>query len=612
MIRDPATARAHLMLTSEINLGECSKLAMVKAVQHVVSSHEALRTTIETDSTGRPWQVIHDPSSLHIELIDFDEENAGVTIAQQPLDLSTQLPIRVALQRKPSGGSRLILVVHHIAVDGTALDLVSQHISSAALSYDGHANHRCNPDQWSPRDQADFETSPQGQAMNARAQGHWISAGDEMPRDFPPERLVQDALGWSSIQIKSARLSKICAQARRTNKCLPSAVLLAAFAISIARQKGRDSTLFATTQSNRSESRLRSYIGTLIEQAWIVVRTTPEITVRQLLQNTSRSIMESIHFGIYDPGPVYLASVARGVNQANDGAIGWNYLKRKCDCTTATPETEETMIQPWRTQRKQKNGVFVVDHGSHMIISIQVSGSIYSDEDLATLAANLPTVIEQFDTLSEQPLEALEHPFKTRVLDSRWADREGAWIYLPDLEKVVSHFPGVSTAKIFFQANDDETRNLLICCIEATVAFVMPELREHIGRSIGDRVWYAMPDKFNVYASTPESPSDFSSWDSLPITAEYGAGTHGSHSRRAEHIVRQAATSTGIPALPSGPLTLSYAESGAEYVMMPAFTEAIHHSGATAVNIFDFMTPAGMETIIESGLVREHAGLIGD
>ncbi|EAV43855.1 putative non-ribosomal peptide synthetase [Stappia aggregata IAM 12614] len=96
----------------------------------VIERHEVLRTVYPQDGTGAPYQAIRPDfvSEDLIRIVSLPPDEARSELARQsvrPFDLSSDLPVRVTITTdengKPETQSVMQLIVHHIAIDGSAL-----------------------------------------------------------------------------------------------------------------------------------------------------------------------------------------------------------------------------------------------------------------------------------------------------------------------------------------------------------------------------------------------------------------------------------------------------------------------------------------------------------
>lgn len=104
-----------------------------QAICETVAANEMLRTIYGTEN-GTFYQCVQNAEQFHIvhlpdtmDLQQAYEQEAGTVI-----DIFQDLPIRIAvLQQKES--CTVFITVHHIAADGTAMQIIMKEISNATM-----------------------------------------------------------------------------------------------------------------------------------------------------------------------------------------------------------------------------------------------------------------------------------------------------------------------------------------------------------------------------------------------------------------------------------------------------------------------------------------------
>ncbi|MEU2830808.1 amino acid adenylation domain-containing protein [Streptomyces lavendulae] len=118
--------------------------AMRTAVLDVVHRHESLRTLI-VEEDGVPFQHIVPPDALSLDIavepVDRDGLDDALTDeAAHRFDLSTEIPIRAKVFRRAADDHVLVLVIHHIASDGSsAAPLIRDLTTAYTARRDGRA-----------------------------------------------------------------------------------------------------------------------------------------------------------------------------------------------------------------------------------------------------------------------------------------------------------------------------------------------------------------------------------------------------------------------------------------------------------------------------------------
>ncbi|MFJ8057670.1 amino acid adenylation domain-containing protein [Streptomyces sp. NPDC096142] len=120
-----------LRLTGELSVG-----ALESALRDVVERHEVLRTVIVEDDDGVPHQQVLAPGEkpFGLPVVEVTEEQRAAAVgepATETFDLAGDVPVRVRLVRCGPYDHTLVLVVHHIAMDGESLSVLLRDLGTA-------------------------------------------------------------------------------------------------------------------------------------------------------------------------------------------------------------------------------------------------------------------------------------------------------------------------------------------------------------------------------------------------------------------------------------------------------------------------------------------------
>ncbi|MEU9587855.1 non-ribosomal peptide synthetase [Streptomyces werraensis] len=105
--------------------GALDQDALVAAIHDVVERHEILRTTYGTDDAGEPYARILPmaEAALRVPVAEVTPEGLSAEVERavaHRFDLTADLPFRAALLRCSPQEHVLVLVIHHIASDGSS------------------------------------------------------------------------------------------------------------------------------------------------------------------------------------------------------------------------------------------------------------------------------------------------------------------------------------------------------------------------------------------------------------------------------------------------------------------------------------------------------------
>jgi amino acid adenylation domain-containing protein len=265
-----------------------------------LARHEALRTTFRSES-GVPVQVIDDtPACQPLLVTSVDELPAGEResaaralirdIARAPFDLATGPLVRAALVRLSPETHVLAMVVHHIVADGWSFRILFDELSAdyEAISRGGGPAAAEPPIQYA--DFAIWQVEHAEDGGYALAERFWRTALADHPPALPlptdepyPARQTFDAGGIDATIDRGLtdRLRQFAAQQGTTQ----FAVLLAAYAVVLARLTGRDDLMIAVPMAARTRPETESVVGMFMNTVMIRIRVDRDGTLRDLVQS---------------------------------------------------------------------------------------------------------------------------------------------------------------------------------------------------------------------------------------------------------------------------------------------------------------------------------------
>ncbi|WP_281279367.1 amino acid adenylation domain-containing protein [Streptomyces armeniacus] len=124
--------------------GELDAAALEQAVRDVVARHESLRTVFAEDDRGVPYQRVLAADAVSLEMpvrqvAPGELADAMAEVASHPFDLATQIPIGATLLRLGEQEHVLVLLIHHIASDGTSMAPLARDLAAAYAARCGGA-----------------------------------------------------------------------------------------------------------------------------------------------------------------------------------------------------------------------------------------------------------------------------------------------------------------------------------------------------------------------------------------------------------------------------------------------------------------------------------------
>ncbi|QNP68637.1 amino acid adenylation domain-containing protein [Streptomyces roseirectus] len=277
--------------------GPLERVALEAALGDVVARHEPLRT-LHPDFQGAPYQHILGPREGRPALTVTPATEAALpalmtAAARHRFDLATELPLRVTLFTLDADTHVLLLLAHHIAVDGWSMAPLLRDLSQAYA-----ARLTGEPPQWAelPVRYADFArwqrellgSASDPDSLMSRHIAFWrdalAGAPDELP--LPVDRVRPEEPSGDGARVAftldaelHAGLVALAAEARVT----VFMVLQAGLAALLTRfGAGTDVTL-GTPVAGRDDSGLDDLVGFFVNSLTLRTDTSGDPAFRELL-----------------------------------------------------------------------------------------------------------------------------------------------------------------------------------------------------------------------------------------------------------------------------------------------------------------------------------------
>ncbi|MFJ1759573.1 non-ribosomal peptide synthase/polyketide synthase [Amycolatopsis sp. NPDC088138] len=256
------------------------------AVDDVVARHEALRTVFVSHG-DEPVQQIRPTGDVRWTFAESTEDTLGADLAaatEESFDLGRELPIRAALFTLATGGSVLLLVVHHIACDGWSMAPLLRQVGEA---YTARARHETPA--WAPLpvQYADYTLWQQELPVN-RDLVYWRDALTGLPEELPlptdrPRPPVASHRGGVvPMDVPAdvrAKLTELAAESGATLFM----VLQAAFAALLTRLGAGDDVPVGSPVAGRGDAALDDLVGFFVNTVVLRTETGGDPTFRELL-----------------------------------------------------------------------------------------------------------------------------------------------------------------------------------------------------------------------------------------------------------------------------------------------------------------------------------------
>jgi nonribosomal peptide synthetase DhbF len=276
-----------------------------RALSTIVSRHEILRSSFGF-AGDEPFQLAHPARPLHLPLEDLSSrgpasQQDGVESAlreewQRPFDLATAPLLRARLIRLASHDHVFIRNCHHIVFDASSNRRFNAEL---AMLYDAFAAGAESPLPPLPAQYADFARWQRRHVEGNRlAEGiaYWKTqlAGIPEPFTLSPDHAPAGQRTFAADECEAvvgAGLMGAVRELARRERATPYMVLLAAFAIVLARQTGDGDVVFGSPITDRGRPEFDPLVGLFVNLLVLRLRVDPAMRCRALISEARRTAM---------------------------------------------------------------------------------------------------------------------------------------------------------------------------------------------------------------------------------------------------------------------------------------------------------------------------------
>jgi hypothetical protein len=232
---------------------------LAATLRFIVGRHQALRTRLRFVPGGPPQQVVSGSGEVALEIVDLDPADAGPGADSAaarlfsryeitPFDYAAEWPVRMGVVRCGGVPTHVVVVYCHLAVDGFGIDALVRdmaHLDRAT----GQATAPVAG--LTPLELAARQRTQAALRQSDKSLRYW----ENLLRTIPAQRLGSSAdprepRFWNLTFRSPAMRLAMPAIAHRT-RCGVGYVLLAAYAVALARCTGRNPSVAQVLVNNR-------------------------------------------------------------------------------------------------------------------------------------------------------------------------------------------------------------------------------------------------------------------------------------------------------------------------------------------------------------------------
>jgi Condensation domain len=274
------------------------------SLRFIMGRHQSLRTRLRFDADGRPRQELASSGEIGLELVEAGDANpAEVAEAvhqryeRTDFDYASEWPVRMAVVTQRGVPTHAVAVYCHLAIDAHGLEVLMADLSTLDRST-GRSDTPVSGIQ--PLELARRQGEPATLRQGEASLRHW----ERLLRSIPPRRFGESAdkrepryweIGYTS---PAARLASRAIAAREDVDTTP--VLLAAFAVALARTTGNNPAVIQLAVNNRFRRGFATTISP-VAQTGLCAIDVAGIEFTEAIVRAGLAAIGAYKYAYYDP-----------------------------------------------------------------------------------------------------------------------------------------------------------------------------------------------------------------------------------------------------------------------------------------------------------------------
>ncbi|GGM22160.1 condensation domain-containing protein [Dactylosporangium sucinum] len=266
----------------------------------VMGRHQSLRTRFRLDEAGQPRQSLSAEGEVCLEVVeagDRDPETVAEAVRERletaPFDPAEDWSVRWAVVCRDGVASWFVALYTHLVLDGYGIEALTADLSDATAA---DAEVPGVP----PFEQARRQRAATARRQQAASLRHWEQHLRTIaPERFPSVEAPAEPRWWDVSYDSPATYLALHEVAART-KVHSGTVLLAAYAVALARVSGDPRTVLRTLVSNRFRPGFREAVAPVAQSALCVIDVTGQ-TFDEVVATAFQSQMSAGLHAYYDP-----------------------------------------------------------------------------------------------------------------------------------------------------------------------------------------------------------------------------------------------------------------------------------------------------------------------
>jgi hypothetical protein len=492
--------------------------AVRTALGRLLVTHESLRTVYPTDSEQRVLGC----GQLRVAMVEAGDDPATaaaellLTFCTKRFDFTRELPVRAGIVTRGGVLATIVAVFSHMAVDGIGNLIIADQLRML-LGSRAQEPRRARQ----PLELAADQQSATMARRGARALRYWQSAYRRVPQAMlAVPNPAQPGSGYCESRMTSRAVAAALDAIADRTRTSRSTVLLAAVSALLGMQSGLDRCAITSISSNRSGDRLAEYVGTLAQDAIVVIDLDVE-SFDDLVRRTWAAALQGYANGLVAPDAQRRVREAveheRGIRFARDfvySDMSWNSPDaRPAADAGARAETEVTV--------HDAAYMWVRGYFTAYRLADVAELSFWADErylprsGVVTFLRGLERLLAAAATGQvERPRFGTVAGVRSEPIPTRWVRVGPSWVDLDEAQALLDLAAGPGTGRVFTESVDGGTGEVAVIAYLAAGGQLRALVDVHAAcvKWISEFEAAATASSYVLCAGVPDDPGDPAAW----------------------------------------------------------------------------------------------------
>lgn len=278
---------------------------LADGLRYSVGRHQSMRTRLRFDEQGHPTQVCSASGEVPLEIVDVPEgedpsevaESVRMRYEERNFDYENEWPIRMAAIRSGGVPTHAVAVYLHLAIDAAGLTALIADLG-ARDPVTGAAPGPVTATQ--PLEQARQQRKPAALRQNAASLRHLEHVFRTVTADRFGEPRYDDDPGFRMIRYRSPATALAVPVIARRENANTSSVLLACFAVGLARFTGNSPVMAMLMVNNRFRPGFADSISPLVQISPYMIDVA-DVSLAEAVARARGSVLNTYKNAYYDP-----------------------------------------------------------------------------------------------------------------------------------------------------------------------------------------------------------------------------------------------------------------------------------------------------------------------